>query len=139
LNSDDWLLTNALLTLAGALSSTPEAAAVYGQAWHFRQASGRQKPVWVETFDADRLALRCIICQPATLIRRSAWQAVNGLNEHLQLAVAVNREHKGAKTQRQRRQHYREAMSVVRQHYGRVPLKWWWAQPYAVWWKSVIS
>jgi hypothetical protein len=101
------------------LSLTPKAAAVYGRAWHFRQASGRQKPVWVEAFDADRLALRCIICQPATLIRRSAWQEVNGLNEHLQLAmdydlwwclyrlygplhaidqfVAVNREHKGTK------------------------------------------
>jgi hypothetical protein len=25
-------------------------------------------------------------------------------------------------------------MAVVRKHYGRVPIKWYVAQPYAVWW-----
>ena len=35
-----------------------------------------------------------------------------------------------------RREHYLEAMAIVRRHYGRVPLKWWLAWPYAVWWRS---
>jgi hypothetical protein len=26
----------------------------------------------------------------------------------------------------------------VRRHHGHVPLKWWLAQPYAVWWKTLI-
>jgi hypothetical protein len=35
--------------------------------------------------------------------------------------------------------HYREAMSIVRKHHGTVPLKWWLAQPYAVWLKAVAN
>ena len=30
-----------------------------------------------------------------------------------------------------------EAIEVVRRHYGRVPLKWWLYQPYAVWFKAL--
>jgi hypothetical protein len=50
--------------------------------------------------------------------------------------VAINRLHRETKTQSFRRRHYREAMAIVRKHYGRVPLKWWLYQPYAVWWKA---
>jgi hypothetical protein len=53
--------------------------------------------------------------------------------------VAVNRKHRDTKTQSQRRLHYREAIEVVRKHYGQVPWKWWLAQPYSVWWKSLIK
>jgi hypothetical protein len=52
--------------------------------------------------------------------------------------VAVNREHAATKTKTLRHLHYWEAMAVVRKHYGKVPLKWWIAQPYAVWYKSII-
>jgi hypothetical protein len=48
----------------------------------------------------------------------------------------VNRVHAGTKTSTRRRDHYVEAMEVVRRHYGRVPLKWYLAWPYAVWWRS---
>ena len=51
--------------------------------------------------------------------------------------VAVNRVHADTKTNTQRARHYREAISVVRRHHGSVPLKWWLAQPYAVWFKSI--
>jgi hypothetical protein len=53
--------------------------------------------------------------------------------------VAVNRAHRDTKTGTRRSDHYREAMDVVRRHYGRVPLKWWLAQPYAVWYRSLIG
>ena len=53
--------------------------------------------------------------------------------------VAVNREHAATKTGTRRRQHYREAMDVVRRHHGSVPLKWWLAQPYAVWYRSIVG
>ena len=53
--------------------------------------------------------------------------------------VAVNREHDTTKTATRRREHYREAIYVVRRHYGRVPLKWYLYQPYAVWYRRLVG
>jgi glycosyltransferase involved in cell wall biosynthesis len=161
LNSDDWFLPDGLAKLVSELEAHIEAPAVYGRSWNVVEKSGRRYPVWVEPFNESRLALRCIISQPATLIRRSAWEVVGGVDEKLHMAmdydlwwrlfrqegplqflddfVAVNREHEDTKTKTQRRRHYREAMAVVHKHYGRVPLKWWLAQPYAVWLKSIVG
>lgn len=158
LNSDDLLLPGALRSLCTALDTAPQAPAVYGLAWDQSPAGVRTR-VKVENFDPRRLALRCIVSQPATLVRRIAWEAVGGLDETLQMAmdydlwwrlylhggsllhvpeyVAVNREHAGTKTRRFRARHYREAIEVVRRHNGRVPAKWWLYQPWAVWAKSV--
>lgn len=159
LNSDDWFLPGALLKLVGELEKNPETPVVYGRSWNVEEKTGKRYPVWVEPFNERRLALRCIVSQPATLIRRSAWDAVGGTDAKLHMAMdydlwwrlfksagplcfvddfmAVNREHRDTKTKTQRRQHYREAMLVVRKYYGSVPLKWWLAQPYAVWFKSI--
>ncbi len=161
LNSDDWFLPGGLLTLLRALEARRGTAAAYGRSWNFVQKSGKRYPVWVEPFSERRLALRCIISQPATLLRRSAWDAVSGVDDRLSMAmdydlwwrlfkrvgplhfvdefVAVNREHEDTKTKTRRRQHYQEAIKVVRTHYGRPPLKWWLAQPYAVWFKSIAG
>ncbi|NKM50052.1 glycosyltransferase [Rhizobium leguminosarum bv. viciae] len=159
LNSDDWLLPGALKSLLRALEDQPQASAVYGRAWNIVEKTGKRTPVWVEPFSERRLALRCIVSQPGTLIRRSAWQAVDGVDEKLHMVmdydlwwklfkrvgplhfideyVAVNREHELTKTRRLRWRHYSEAINVVRKYHGRVPLKWWIAQPYAVWYKSI--
>lgn len=161
LNSDDWLLPRALSKLISELEKHPEAPATYGRSWNLDQATGKRYPVWVEPFAERRLALRCIVSQPATLIRRSAWEAVGGTDAKLHMAmdydlwwrlfkmagplhfvdeyVAVNREHEDTKTRTKRRLHYQEAMMVVRKHYGSVPLKWWLAQPYSVWFKSIAG
>jgi hypothetical protein len=157
LNSDDLLLPGALRTLAGALERDPHAPAVYGRVWN--QRGSTRTPAWVEPFSERRLALRCILSQPGTLVRRSAWEAVGGLDPALGMAmdydlwwrlyrqrgplgfvdawVAVNREHAGTKTRNNRALHYREAIDVVRRHHGSVPLKWWLYQPYAVWGKAL--
>ena len=159
LNSDDWFLPGGIARLVSELERRPEIPMVYGRAWNVVQDSGRRYPVWVEPFSERRLALRCIISQPATLIRRTAWDAVGGVDTRLPMAmdydlwwrlfrefgtpqyveeyVAVNRVHEDTKTNTQRARHYREAIKVVRNHYGSVPLKWWLAQPYAVWFKSI--
>lgn len=160
LNSDDWLLPQGLNTLIRTLETSPVAPAVYGRAWDYIEKSGKMHPVWVSPFGEERLAWRCIVSQPATLIRRSAWEKVGGLDSELHMAldydlwwrlyracgglqfvdafVAVNRDHHDTKTQSQRSLHYREAIAVVRKHYGRVPLKWWFAQPYSVWLRSLL-
>lgn len=160
LNSDDWLLPGGLARLVRALEAHPEAPVAYGNVQNHRL--GREpRPVRVEPFDERRLAVHCIVSQPGALIRRSAWERVGGLDESLVMAldydlwwrlyresgpfvhvpefVAVNRDHPAAKTNRNRARHYREAMAVVRKHYGRLPLKWWLAQPYAVWYRGLLA
>ena len=159
LNSDDLYEPGGLRALVDALDAAPERPAVYGKAWNLDDRTGRKSPVWVESFDEHRLALRCIVSQPATLMRRSCWEAVGGIDERLHMSmdydlwwrlykgfgvlgfldafVAVNREHDATKTRNNRRLHYREAMAVVARHHGSVPLKWWLAQPYAVWFRSL--
>jgi len=161
LNSDDWFLAGVLKKLCTQLAQQKKMPAIYGRAWNVVQKYGMQYPVRVEPFNEHRLAIRCIVSQPATLIRRSAWEQVGGLNSSLHMAmdydlwwrlfkcsgalgflddfVAVNRVHDQSKTNTFRRKHYSEAITVVREHYGRVPLKWWLAQPYSVWFKSVLA
>lgn len=160
LNSDDWFEPDGLKRLIEAINTAPQASAVYGKCWNVIQTTGKRKPIWVEPFSERRLALRCIISQPATLIRRSAWETIGGVDATLHMAmdydlwwrlfkevgplkyldafVAVNREHEDTKTKTLRRCHYTEAIAVVRKHHGRVPLKWWLFQPYAVWLKSIF-
>jgi GT2 family glycosyltransferase len=161
LNSDDTLLGGGLKRLVDTLERNPSAPAAYGKVWNQVEATGARRPVWVEPFSKARLAVRCIVSQPGTLIRRSAWEAVGGLDESLRMAidydlwwrlyknfaplefidefVALNRDHADTKTNTQRQLHYREAMAIVRKYHGRVPLKWWLAQPYAVWLKAVAN
>ena len=161
LNADDWLLPGAFQRLIAALEADAKAPMAYGRAWNHREPGGRRTPVFVRPFSERLMAQLCIVAQPASLVRRGAWQAVDGVDESLQMAMdydlwwklyrrfgmpafvdeflAVNREHAETKTGTKRREHYREAMAVVRKHYGRVPLKWWLAQPYAVWYRGLIG
>lgn len=157
LNSDDYFEAGALRLLIAELDVHPEAPMAYGRAWNFIERTGQKKPViLIRDFDERALANFCIVPQPATLIRRSAWEAVGGVDPSLHMAMdydlwwklyrrfgplrfidaflATNREHADTKTKSQRRAHYREAMAVVKKHYGRIPIKWYVAQPYAVWW-----
>ncbi len=161
LNSDDWYLDGALENLLRKLESNVSAPAAYGRAWNFVEKTGRRYPVKVEKFEERRLAVRCLISQPATLIRRQAWDEVGGVDPCLHMAmdydlwwrlyrsfgplifseeyIAINREHEATKTRNFRKLHYAEAIAVVRRNYGSVPLKWWLAQPYAVWFKSFLA
>ena len=161
LNSDDTLLSGGLQRLVNRLEHQPNAPAAYGKVWNYAEATKLRQPVWVEPFSERRLALRCIVSQPGALVRRSAWEAVGGLDDSLRMAidydlwwrlyknfaplefvdefVALNRDHADTKTNTQRQLHYREAMAIVRKYHGRVPLKWWLAQPYAVWLKAVVN
>jgi glycosyltransferase involved in cell wall biosynthesis len=160
LNSDDLFLPGGLDKLVDAMERHAAWPAAYGKAWHLDDRSGRRTAAWVEPFSVRRMAVRCTITQPASIIRRTAWTAVGGLDVSLKMAldydlwwrlyrhggplgfvddeVAINRNHDETKTRIHRRLHYKEAMETVRRHHGHVPLKWWLAQPYAVWWKTLI-
>jgi GT2 family glycosyltransferase len=160
LNSDDMLEAGGLRRLIEALEANPAAPAAYGKVVNL-DADGARSAVWVQPFSERALALRCIVAQPGTLIRRAAWDAVGGVDPSLFLAMdydlwwrlyrrfgplvhvpqitAINRRHDETKTRNNRKAHYTEAMGVVRRHYGRMPVKWWLAQPYAVWWKALVA
>ena len=162
LNSDDLLEPGGLRKLVGALERDEQAPMAYGRVWDAFADGGARKPVFgVRPFSEWWMAQLCIVSQPGTLVRRSAWQALGGVDEALHLAmdydlwwrlyrtfgtpafvddfVAVNRVHGATKTSTLRSRHYREAMAVVRKHYGRVPLKWYLAQPYAVWYRTLVG
>jgi glycosyltransferase involved in cell wall biosynthesis len=161
LNSDDLYLPGGLRVLLGALVAHPEWPAAYGRTWNVDAGGKRMSPVWVQPFSERWLARRCIVAQPGTLIRREAWEAIGGLDESLLMAmdydlwwrlfrrfgplgyvgeaVALNRNHAQNKTNAQRQRHYREAVAVVRRHYGTVPVKWWLAWPLAVWARSWVT
>jgi hypothetical protein len=161
LNSDDLYLPGGLSTLVHALASQTAAPAVYGRARNIDADGLALGRVWTEPFNASRLATRCIVSQPASLVRREVWSALDGLDTRLDMAfdydlwwrisrsygslghvdqeIACNRDHAGTKTRNRRARHYAEALAVVRQHHGRVPLKWWLAWPYAVWWRGAMA
>ncbi|MBT5054942.1 MAG: glycosyltransferase [Gemmatimonadetes bacterium] len=161
LNSDDCYLPGGLRVLVDALEAHHEWPAAYALAEDADSSLTNRSNVWVEPFNERRLAVRCFISQPATLIRRSAWEAVGGLNEDFELAmdydlwwrlyrrfgplgfeeelVALNRSHDSSKTRTQRKRHYQEAIQVVRSHYGRVPWKWWLYWVFAVWFRSFFA
>ncbi len=161
LNSDDRFLPGGLLKLYQELERFPLAPAAYGNAWNQTSFDSKLTPVWVESFSVSKLARRCIISQPATLMRRTAWNKVGGLDERLHMAmdydlwwrlfkeiaplsfvddyIAVNIIHLDTKTNMHRRLHYQEAMSVVRRHYGFLPLKWWMYMLYSVFYKSLVN
>jgi glycosyltransferase involved in cell wall biosynthesis len=160
LNSDDMLEPGGLRLLIEALEANPAAPAAYGNVINLNP-NGICSDVWVQPFSERALTHRCIVSQPGTLIRRTAWEAVAGVDPNLFLAmdydlwwrlcrrfgplvhvphvIAVNRMHPDTKTRNNRAAHYAEAIAVVRRHHGRVPIKWWLAQPYAVWWKALAA
>lgn len=161
LNSDDYFLPGALRSLVSCLQEQSSFPMVYANSLSENQISGSQKKTWVEKFSEDRLAKRCIISQPATLIRRSVWEDVQGLNVNLFMAmdydlwwriyrafgapffldeiVSVNATHPETKTNKYRELHFSESMSVVKLHNGFIPTRWWLAYPYSVLLKALIN
>ena len=63
---------------------------------------------------------------------------VGGPLQFVDTWVAFNREHMPLKPKRYASDIIKKPFVWFGQHYGRVPLKWWLYQPYAVWFKSLI-
>ncbi len=83
LNSDDMLEPRGLRTLVHALETNPRVPAAYGNVSNLHDGNGWRNEVWVEPFAERSLAVRCIVSQPGALVRRSAWEAVGGLDSDL--------------------------------------------------------
>ncbi|MBF0452779.1 MAG: glycosyltransferase [Candidatus Magnetomorum sp.] len=146
LNSDDCFLPYGLKYLVNEILKKKHTPAVYGKCWSINKSGKKIIPYLTTPFWPKLLTNFCFIAQPAVLIRRSAWEYVGGLNEHLHMAmdydlwwrlyqtfgemtylqkfVACTRFHEQSKTYLRKHDHYKEAIETVRLHTGSIPLKW---------------
>jgi len=146
LNADDILAAGALARMAEHLRAHPESVAVAGEA-DVVDTSGRV----VDRFPSRPFSRRghartSIVCQPASLVARRAWDAVGGLDASLHMCLdydlwwrlsalgpigylggrplAASRDHDLTKTRGFQDRLYAEAFAVLRRHIGYVPFSW---------------
>ncbi len=145
LNADDTFLPGAVSKAVCALQREPEAGGVYGDAWWMDEWGKRLAQYPVRDFRRELLAGECFICQPASFVRRKAFEELKGLNPSFELtfdyefwirfaqryalkridaALAQSRMHRGNKSLGRREEVFRETFAVLRKHYGYVPFRW---------------
>ncbi|TLS52021.1 glycosyltransferase [Paenibacillus antri] len=145
LNADDTFLTNGLSKMAEFLEKNKQYVAVYGKAHITNEINQKIGEYPTEPFSRETLAMRCIICQPATLVRADIWQKVKGVDSryhmcmdyelwwriaaqgdiaYFEYPVACSRDHDETKTRNNQKAHFEEAFELLRNHYGQVPWHW---------------
>jgi GT2 family glycosyltransferase len=145
LNSDDFFLEHGLDRLWEALASHPKWVAVSARGMLASEQGVRIGEIPTAPFSRASFAHACTICQPATLVRRWAWERVGGLDASLEMCfdfdlwwrlsrlgeigyldevVAASRDHGETKTRRHRPQYFNEATRIVRRETGAVPWHW---------------
>jgi glycosyltransferase involved in cell wall biosynthesis len=145
LNSDDVLLPGAVTAMVNALEQSPEYAGVYGGARWIDHAGKRLEAYPVRDFNPGLLASECFICQPASLLRRTAFEQAGRLNPEYDLTfdyefwmrlargakmkripteLAHSRMHRANKSLGQRGDVFRETFQILREYYGYVPFHW---------------
>ena len=81
LNSDDYYFPGALDKVASCFEKNPELDVVYGDAIHVtREGFFTSYFPAIQEFNARDLTRSCFICQPACFVRRSAYEAVGGVD-----------------------------------------------------------
>lgn len=81
LNSDDTYFPGAVRKAVGALLAHPDWGVVYGKGLHIDENNNILYPyIWME-FDRRKLFHLNLICQPAAFLRKSAFEAVGGVDE----------------------------------------------------------
>jgi len=146
LSADDTYLPGAVRTAVERLAESPQAAAVYGEAYWTDEDGkclGRyptKKPYAPEIFMHD-----CGICQPACFMRRESFEAVGALDSRLRSAfdydlwirlskrfplvaasecLATSRMHRQNLSLLDRRAMFEESIGLLRRHYEYVPSHW---------------
>ncbi len=140
-NADDILLPGAVSAAVASLQGD----VVYGDAWWIDETGERIARYPVRDFDAALLARECFICQPASFLRREAFERAGGMDASLQLTfdyefwmrlgktcrfrrigaeLAESRMHRDNKSLGQRGAVFRETFRILEEHYGYVPFQW---------------
>jgi hypothetical protein len=128
-----------------ALARAPEAGVAYGDGSWVDEAGNIIGRYPTRDFDPKLLQEVCFLCQPATFIRREAYERVGGLNLQLVTCfdyelwmrisglyamvkidrlLATSRMHRGNLTLSRRKVVYSEACRILSTHYGYVPFQW---------------
>jgi len=147
LNADDAYLPGAVTAAVRAFEANPGADVVYGGGNWIDEEGRPVGPYPVRDFDRALLARECFICQPASFIRRAAFENAGGMDPDLHLTfdyelwirlarihpmhriaqpevLAVSRMHATNKSLGQRREVFRETFRILEKHYGYVPFQW---------------
>jgi GT2 family glycosyltransferase len=145
LNADDTYLPDGLTEMVSFLEQNPQYIMVFGKGYITDECDNKIGEYPTRKFDRKQFARICTICQPASLMRKSAWDTVGGLDSTLHMCmdynlwwklsslgrlgyleefVACSRDHKGTKTRNNVEQYFKEAIYTVRKYYKKVPLHW---------------
>jgi len=145
LHADDAYRPCAVSAAMCALAAHPDVAVVYGEGDWVDERGEVIARYPTRAFDREILMRECCICQPAAFIRRSAFEAVGGLDPALHYAfdwdlwiriakshemvkigesLATSRLHAASKSLAHPGAALAEAFGVLRRHCGYVPLPW---------------
>ena len=113
---------------------------------HFIDEDGRQIGEYpVEEFSPGKLGNRCFLSQPSVMFSRKAYEATGPVNPALKMCldyeywirlarryefgftkeyIGSTRIYKDTKTATMQQQHLKEALRILMEHYGRVPMHW---------------
>lgn len=151
LNADDVFMEHGLSDMVQFLEKHKNLVMVYAQAYITDMNNTIIQSYPTEDFSISALSNNCIICQPATLIRREVWEKVEGVNPsfhmcmdydlwwriseqgklgYLRKYTAFSRDHKNTKTRNNQELHFSEAFNLLKKYLGYVP--WGWVKSYAI-------
>ena len=127
------------------MTAHPQAAVVYGNAFHVAENGATLAPYPTQDFDRAALRRSCYICQPAAFVRRQAFERAGALNPALHYVLdydlwlrlaavgpfvriepflAKSRVHGASKSVTDRAAFYREIFALLLRHFGYVPYEW---------------
>jgi len=145
LHADDLYFPGAVSAAVRAFQANPNAAVVYGDADWIDEQGQTIAPYPTRDFDGALFARECFICQPASFIRRDAFENAGGLDPDLHFPfdfelwmrlarihtmhrvpekLAVSRMHRTNKTLGNRFKAFHETFQILRKHYGYVAFPW---------------
>lgn len=145
LNADDTYLPGAVGKAATYMLENPYAGMLYGEAYYTDESGKILERYPTSTPDVSYLNRNCYICQPASFMRRDAFEKAGRMNEAqhyvldydlwMRMAklfqmvkvddyLATSRLHRDNKTLGQRGRVYREILRAVKTNYGYVPFDW---------------
>jgi glycosyltransferase involved in cell wall biosynthesis len=145
LNADDVLYPGAVSVLVRALVDNPDVAAVYADAVHIDALGHVISPYPTQPFSLLALNESCIICHPASAVRRSVFREAGGFDTSLDVIVdyefwirlaqksaigkidgliAGSRMHPDNKTLGRRGDGFREVRRTLLRYFGFIPYTW---------------